>query len=138
MQGGKIVDHAYPYFIKGEEVTSKIRKANKEFMWTSTPKEVGLFGEQLFKTGGKFITLVEGECDAMAAYELLGSKWPVVSIRSGAAGGARDVKNSLEFLESFDTVVICFDNDKAGKEGCLLYTSPSPRDGLLSRMPSSA
>ena len=26
------------------------------------------------------------------------------------------------------------DNDN----GCLLYTSPSPRDGLLSRMPSSA
>ena len=24
------------------------------------------------------------------------------------------------------------------KNGCLLYTSPSPRDGLLSRMPSSA
>ena len=53
----------------------------------------------------------------MAAYELLGSKWPVVSIKSGAAGGARDVKNSLEFLESFDTVVICFDSDTAGKDG---------------------
>ena len=26
----------------------------------------------------------------------------------------------------------------ANKESCLLYTSPSPRDGLLSRMPSSA
>ena len=26
----------------------------------------------------------------------------------------------------------------ARPEGCLLYTSPSPRDGLLSRMPSSA
>ena len=25
-----------------------------------------------------------------------------------------------------------------GGNGCLLYTSPSPRDGLLSRMPSSA
>ena len=24
------------------------------------------------------------------------------------------------------------------QESCLLYTSPSPRDGLLSRMPSSA
>ena len=24
------------------------------------------------------------------------------------------------------------------RESCLLYTSPSPRDGLLSRMPSSA
>ena len=27
---------------------------------------------------------------------------------------------------------------KADKITCLLYTSPSPRDGLLSRMPSSA
>ena len=27
---------------------------------------------------------------------------------------------------------------KRDSEGCLLYTSPSPRDGLLSRMPSSA
>ena len=26
----------------------------------------------------------------------------------------------------------------AHEGGCLLYTSPSPRDGLLSRMPSSA
>ena len=26
----------------------------------------------------------------------------------------------------------------AGVQACLLYTSPSPRDGLLSRMPSSA
>ena len=26
----------------------------------------------------------------------------------------------------------------AGFKDCLLYTSPSPRDGLLSRMPSSA
>ena len=25
-----------------------------------------------------------------------------------------------------------------GAQACLLYTSPSPRDGLLSRMPSSA
>ena len=27
---------------------------------------------------------------------------------------------------------------KQENKGCLLYTSPSPRDGLLSRMPSSA
>ena len=27
---------------------------------------------------------------------------------------------------------------QAGMPSCLLYTSPSPRDGLLSRMPSSA
>ena len=28
--------------------------------------------------------------------------------------------------------------DNRGSSNCLLYTSPSPRDGLLSRMPSSA
>ena len=28
--------------------------------------------------------------------------------------------------------------DQCVAQGCLLYTSPSPRDGLLSRMPSSA
>ena len=28
--------------------------------------------------------------------------------------------------------------DIPGLKTCLLYTSPSPRDGLLSRMPSSA
>ena len=31
-----------------------------------------------------------------------------------------------------------FTEPSAGYHGCLLYTSPSPRDGLLSRMPSSA
>ena len=29
-------------------------------------------------------------------------------------------------------------NEDLNIKGCLLYTSPSPRDGLLSRMPSSA
>ena len=33
-----------------------------------------------------------------------------------------------------DPVAMCFDE----YGDCLLYTSPSPRDGLLSRMPSSA
>ena len=33
---------------------------------------------------------------------------------------------------------ITFDDYKKVYETCLLYTSPSPRDGLLSRMPSSA
>ena len=37
-----------------------------------------------------------------------------------------------------DDVVAVIDPEKAGRTACLLYTSPSPRDGLLSRMPSSA
>ena len=38
-------------------------------------------------------------------------------------------------LPDFGTIIINYVPDKYI---CLLYTSPSPRDGLLSRMPSSA
>jgi len=113
---GQIIQHHYPAFINNEEVATKIRGADKKFTWVGSPKGTGLFGQQVAQAGGKFITLTEGECDAMAAYELLGSKWPVVSIKNGASGAVKDVQENLEFLESFDTVVINFDNDKAGRE----------------------
>lgn len=118
-QGGKITKHLYPYYVSNEITAYKIRESNKMFTWRGNSQGSGLFGEQLFQAGGKYITLVEGECDAMAAYELLGSKWPVVSIKNGASGAVRDVKNSLEFLESFDNVIINFDNDKQGKEATI-------------------
>ena len=37
-----------------------------------------------------------------------------------------------------ETVTIIIPFKEGGGTSCLLYTSPSPRDGLLSRMPSSA
>ena len=120
MINGKIDKHHYPYYNGHELAATKIRKQNKDFPWTGSPKEAGFFGENLFKAGGKFITLTEGECDAMAAYELMGSKWPVVSLKSGASGGVRDVKENLEYLESFDSIIINLDNDKAGKDAALL------------------
>ena len=36
------------------------------------------------------------------------------------------------------TALLAFVNNGGWPTTCLLYTSPSPRDGLLSRMPSSA
>jgi len=112
---GEIVKHFYPYYVANEIEGYKVREQNKMFSWRGTSHGTGLFGEQLFQTGGKYITVVEGECDAMAAYELLGSKWPVVSIKNGASGAVKDIKQALEFLEKFDEVVINFDNDKPGK-----------------------
>ena len=41
-------------------------------------------------------------------------------------------------LQGWSTSVKAFDRDGYALGSCLLYTSPSPRDGLLSRMPSSA
>lgn len=113
---GNILKHFYPYYVANEIVGYKVREQNKLFTWKGTGQGSGLFGEQLCRSGGKYITLVEGECDAMAAYEILGSKWPVVSIKNGAAGAVKDVKHSLEFLEQFETVVINFDNDKPGRD----------------------
>ena len=113
---GEIIKHFYPYSIAAEVTSYKVREVGKHFSWRGSSQGTGLFGQSVFKDSGKYITLVEGECDAMAAYELLGSKWPVVSIKSGAAGAARDVKHSIEFLEGYDNIVINFDNDKAGRD----------------------
>ena len=116
-QNGNIYEHSYPYYIHNEVAGYKVRKTkDKSFMWQGSPRGTGLFGQQAFQQGGKYITVVEGECDAMAAYEMMGSKWPVVSVKNGAQGADRDVKDALEFLESFDNVVICFDNDRPGRE----------------------
>lgn len=115
-QSNAIMRHLYPYYVANEITGYKVREPNKMFSWRGNPQGSGLFGEQLFQSGGKYITVTEGECDAMAAYELLGSKWPVVSIKNGAGGATKDVRNSLEFLESFDNVIINFDNDKQGRD----------------------
>ena len=52
---------------------------------------------------------------------------------------------SHDMTESTEIVIAITDTDAKiwyrtadGAQACLLYTSPSPRDGLLSRMPSSA
>ena len=116
---GKITKHHYPYFDKdtGTATGTKVRIVeNKQFYATGGFDNAGLFGQQAFKSGGKYITVTEGEADAMAVNEMFDGKWPAVSIRSGAAGAAKDIKASLEWLETFDHVVICFDNDKAGQE----------------------
>jgi len=116
---GKISKHHYPYFDKdtGAQTGTKSRIVdNKAFYSSGTFDNVGLFGQQAFKGGGKYITVVEGEADALAVSEMFDGKWAVVSIRSGASGAVKDIKQNLEWLESFENVVICFDNDTAGQE----------------------
>ena len=115
---GDTTRHFYPYYNGSEEVAYKTRIVDvKGFTAAGPISDCGLFGQQTVgDKGGKYITLTEGECDAMAAYELLGSKWPVVSVKNGAQGAEKDVKNQIEFLERFDNIIICFDADKPGQE----------------------
>ena len=48
------------------------------------------------------------------------------------------VLGELEIRARLGCVPANFEGEVGRPQACLLYTSPSPRDGLLSRMPSSA
>ena len=110
--------HIYPYFDKdGKYVAQKIRDVEtKDFSVKGQWGDAVLFGSQLFPKGGKYITLVEGELDALAAYQMTGSKWPVVSIRNGAQGALKDAKANYDYLNSFEKIYLSVDaDDKAEK-----------------------
>ena len=53
-------------------------------------------------------------------------------------GGADDLKEAYGLETQVDSKGNIINQGGMSTGGCLLYTSPSPRDGLLSRMPSSA
>tara|TARA_R110000824_G_scaffold241589_2_gene430349 strand:+ start:2843 stop:4480 length:1638 start_codon:yes stop_codon:yes gene_type:complete len=118
-KGSVVTKHHYPYcdIVTGDTVGTKVRSvASKQFYATGTFDNTGLFGQQVCREGGKYITVTEGEADALAVSEMFDGKWPVVSLKTGAAGALKDIKENLEFLESFENVVLCFDNDTAGEK----------------------
>lgn len=107
----------FPYTKNNTVVAAKKRGIEeKTFSTVGDWKSGSLFGQELFTKGGKYVTLVEGEYDALAVYQMLGSKYPVVSVRNGASGAVKDCKDQYEWLSSFDNIVICFDNDAVGKQ----------------------
>lgn len=75
-----------------------------------------LFGMSLFPAGSaKLITVTEGYEDAMAVNQMFGGKYPAVSV-DGAASAAKAVREAFEYLNTFDQIVFCFDNDEAGRK----------------------
>lgn len=116
-----ITHHIYQYFDSdGNHIANKIRDVKGKKFWSEgNLTSSGLFGEHIFGGTGKYITVCEGEIDAMSAYEMLGSKWPVVSIKNGAASALQNCRDSFEYLNKFEQVVLCFDNDKPGREAAL-------------------
>lgn len=111
------VGHVYPYYDEnGAHVANKVRrKGEKAFYWEGDTARGTLFGQQLFPAGGKAITLVEGECDALAGYQLTGSRYPCVSVKS-SSDAKRNCAENFEYIDSFDKIVIAFDNDEPGQK----------------------
>ena len=116
--GSIISHHYYEYYnTEGSHVATKVRQVEGKRIWSQGDMtDALLFGQNLFKSGGKYITITEGEIDAMSAYEMLGSKWAVVSIKNGVQSAVQNCKQHLEYLNTFENVVVCFDNDKPGIE----------------------
>lgn len=104
----------YPYYKDGKLIAVKTRLPDKAgFPWAGSPGQVELFGQNLFPQGGNSITIVEGELDALSAYQMLNE--PVVSVCS-ASTAVSDLKRNYEWVNSFKRIVFAFDNDKAGQE----------------------
>lgn len=100
----------------GDIVAQHIRDRAKEFPWIGDHKAVGLWGKHLWRDGGTRVIITEGEIDAMSIAQVFNLRWPVVSIRSGAKGAKKDLQRDLEWLESYDSVVLCLDMDKPGRD----------------------
>jgi twinkle protein len=137
---GQITKHHYPYYSKdtNEQVGSKVRIVEgKQFYATGTLQDTQLFGQQAWPSGGKYITITEGEADALAVAEMFDCKFPVVSLRTGAQGAQKDIKQNLDYLESFDNIVICFDSDEAGQKASRevldLFTPNKAKNLVLSQ-----
>lgn len=111
---GKPVSVAYPYQNNNAKVKTLDHKA---FHWTGpNPSSVkGGWGLDKFEAGSaKAITIVEGEDDAMSAYQMLGG-YPVYSIKS-AGTALSDVRHDFDKLNSFGKIYICTDADQRGQE----------------------
>ena len=94
-----------------------------------------------FGRGGGLSIFVKGESNNNT-FEILGCDFEENSATWG--GGMlvefqdHALNNYLHVANSSFLNNECFYTPSSGTGGCLLYTSPSPRDATLSRMPSSA
>ena len=103
---GEALSHKYVYPDGG----NKTRVFPKTF-FAANFKSDQLFGMQLFNAGStKAVTVVEGELDAMSAYQMLGSKYPVVSLPS-ASPSKKLLENCKDWLGSFEKIYLSLDAD---------------------------
>lgn len=131
------VCHVAPYYDASGTLTAQhIRMDGKEFAWVGSTSGLILFGQQLWRHGGRRVVVTEGEIDCLSVSQLQGNKWPVVSVPNGAQSAVKYIRMNLEWLEAFEEVVLAFDMDepgqKAAKECALLLT---PGKAKIARLP---
>lgn len=115
-ENGRTVQVANYRDAAGNVVGQKVKAPGKKFMVRGSLKEAGLWQQNRWPAGGKHLIITEGETDCLAWQSISGDRYAAVSIPNGAAGAAKAVRNSIEWVESFERVVVCFDSDEAGRK----------------------
>lgn len=110
--------HYYPYYDENGALTAvKTRDVGlKNFYLAGDFSKATLFGQNVFPKGGRYLTICEGELDALSAFQMMGAKYPVVSVRNGAAAALKDCKAQFEYIDSFENIVLAFDADEPGQK----------------------
>jgi twinkle protein len=110
---GKPNKTIFPY---GDKASKTRFLDKKEFRTEGLIQEVPLFGMDKFDKGSKkSITLTEGEYDAISIYQVSNGETAAVSVKS-ASSAKRDCTEAYEFINSFDKIILAFDNDGPGKQ----------------------
>jgi twinkle protein len=110
---GKPVEIIFPY---GPDAAKHRELEKKSFYSTGQMASVHLFGLDKFNAGQNLaVTITEGELDALSVYQMLGSKFPVLSVRS-ASSAKKDCAANRDWLNHFEKIYLCFDNDEPGQK----------------------
>jgi len=116
-KGGESVQVAQYFDERQNLIAQKTKDKNKNYSWSPTGMpDVGLYGQWLWRDGGKQITITEGEVDCLSVSQAQDNKWPVVSLSNGIASSVRQIKKNLEWLDKFERVNLCFDMDEPGRK----------------------
>jgi archaellum biogenesis ATPase FlaH/Zn ribbon nucleic-acid-binding protein len=122
---GEVVERFYPCTQDGQLTGYKIRQHPKSFFSKGrTGIECQLFGQFRFNRGGRYVIITEGEEDALAAYQMMKEYYDykksdfeiaVVSPTVGA-NSQKQIANQYQFFDTFENIILSFDNDEAGKK----------------------
>lgn len=118
LEDGKPHSLQFPYASSGDAPPpTKFRLIDdKEFWSKGGIAKAGLFGKDRFSAGSsRAVTIVEGETDTLSCFQMLGSKYPTLGVQS-ASTALRDCTIDYEYLNAFDQIYLCFDNDEPGKK----------------------
>lgn len=104
---------------KGVPVNVKIRGPEKTFQWAVPGGAHGnLYGRHKWGSGGRMLTILEGEIDTITVSQCNAHKYPVVGIPDGAQSAAKTIAKNLEWINTFDKVIFGFDMDEPGRLAC--------------------